>query len=162
MNIRFGVGTFLVALVGGGIGLFLILPLGLIVSEFVIFPLALAIAALLAALSTSCAGTLLATDQTRTRILPVVRETEGAALGIALVFLICAALGVAPLGPWLLIGGLCIVILALIASMATGRFREPKQGAPGTARLTLSLLLLAVLIVPLVVWIASLLGLAGA
>jgi hypothetical protein len=162
MNLRFWLGTLIAGWIGSLIGLFLILPLGLIVVEFVSFPLALGMGALLAALGAGWAGTLLATDGARTRLWPVVGVAEVTALLLALLFLASAALGMALLGPWLVIGVACSVMLALSATLATGRFREARQQASANGRLTLALLGLAVVLVPTVIWVASRFGLTGA
>lgn len=162
MQLLYRLGTFVAAWVGSLIGLVLVLPLGLIVMEWLIFPLALVIAALLAALSAGWAGIYLANDQTQTRLVPVIGVTEVAGIGVALLFLLLVRLGMASFGP--LVGPIALfsLVLTLTATMATWRFRAPQQNRGGEVKLTVTLLVLAVVSVPVVVFLASLLGLAGA
>ena len=162
MKVHVWLGTLLAAWIGSSIGLFLILPLGLIVMEFISFPMALGFAALLAESSASWAGTRLATDQTQTRLLAGVGVAEITAVAIVLLFLTNASLRERIQGPWIGIGALCSFMLAFSASMATWHFRESRQGARGQGRLALILLGLAVLLVPIVIWVASRFGLTGA
>ena len=162
MSLLFRVGTLLVAWFGSIIGLFLVLPLGLIVAEWVIFPLGLVIAALLAALSAGWAGTFLARDQTQTQLWPVIWVTEVVAIGMALIFLLMVRLGVASFGPLIIPIMIFSLILALCAGAATWRFRSPKQDTRSEVKLTVMLLVLAVVSVPSIIFIASLFGLTGA
>jgi hypothetical protein len=162
MSLLFRLGTLLAAWVGSMVGLFLVLPLGLVVAEWVIFPLGLAIAALLAALSAGWAGTLLAKDQTQTQLGPVIRLTETVAIGLALIFLLIAWLGMASFGPLIIPILIFSLILALCAGAATWRFRGQKQAIRSEVKLTMMLLGLAVVSVPGVIFIASLFGLTGA
>jgi len=162
MKLSFWIGTFLAAWAGSVIGLVLILPLGLIAAEWVIFPMSLSIAALLAGLSAGWVGTWLAKDQTHTRLLPVIGATEIMAFSIAVIFLSSAALRTTFLGPWIVIGGVCSLLLALTASGAAWRLRGPIQNAGNEFRLTLVLLGLALLLVPIIIGSAALLGLTGA
>ena len=162
MQLLFWLGTLVAAWFGSIISLFLVLPLGLIVVEWLIFPLALGIAALLAAVSGGWAGTFLARDETQTRLLPVIGLTEAAAVGVALLFLIMVRLGLASFGPLIVPAVIFSLILTLSASAATWRFRRPKQDTGSEVKLTVTLLVLAVVSVPGVVFLASLFGLAGA
>lgn len=118
----------LVALLGSGLALGGLLPLGVIVAEGMVYPLALAVAVLLAALGAGWAGTWIAADGTRTRLAAVIGTTEVTAAGLAL--LLC---GYFVLRGWplphvffitpLVIGGVCALVLALSAGVATWRFR---------------------------------------
>ncbi len=67
-----------------------------------------------------------------------------------------AALRAAILGPWLVTGGICSLILAVSATSAPGRFRRTQQAQ------TLTLHGLAVILVPAVIYVASRFGLTGA
>jgi hypothetical protein len=160
-QLLFRLGTLLAAWLGSIIGLVLVLPLGLIVAEWLIFPLALVIAALLTALSAGWAGTFLARDQTQTRLLLVIGVTEAMAVGMALIFLITVRLGMASFGPLIVPAVTFSLILTLSASIATWRFRNPKQSRSSEVKLTVTLLMLAVVSVPGVVFLASLFGLTG-
>ncbi len=162
MQLLFRFGTLIAAWLGSVLGLILLLPLGLIVSEWLIFPLALVIAALLAALGAGWAGTYLARDQTQTSLLPVIGITEVAGIGVALVFLLLVKLGMASFGPLIVPIVIFSLILTLTATITTWRFRGPKQNTRGEVKLTVTLLVLAVVSVPAVVFLASLFGLAGA
>jgi hypothetical protein len=162
MQLLFRLGTLVAAWLGSIIGLILVLPLGLIVAEWIIFPLALAIAALLAALGASWTGTFLTQDQTETRLLPVIEVTEIVGIGMALIFLLMVRLGVTGFGPLIVPAVIFSLILTLSASAATWQFRSPKQGTGSEVKLTVMLLVLAVVSVPSVVFLASLFGLAGA
>ena len=157
----FWAGTALAALLGAAIGVYLVLPLGLIIVEYVIFPLALAVAAVLASLGAGWAGNRLASDHTRTQLLRVVGVTEAVAAVLAVVFLAIAALRLVLLGPVFYLGLFCALVLALTATIATGRFRS-RQSASNDGRLTVWLLVLVVVSVPAVIFLAWLAGLAGA
>lgn len=162
MQMRFRLTTLAAGWVGSLVGLILILPLGLIVLEWIIFPLALMIAAILAALGTGWAGTYLAHDETRTRLEPVVGSTVVVAVVLALLFLVLVSVGVASFGPLFVPALLFSAILALSASIATWRYRRPRQNSAGDGRLTVALLVLATVSVPCVVFLAASFGLAGA
>lgn len=162
MSFLFRLGTLVAAWFGSMIGLILVLPLGLIVAEWLIFPLALVIAALLAALGAGWAGTFLARDQTQTRLQHVIGLTEVVGIGVALIFLLMVRLGIIGFGPLIVPAVIFSLILTLSASVATWRFRRPKQSTGSEVKLTVMLLVLAVVSVPGVVFLASLLGLAGA
>jgi hypothetical protein len=162
MSLLFRLGTLLAAWAGSIISLFPVLLLGLVVVEWVIFPLGLVIAGLLAALSAGWAGTLLARDQTQTQLWPVIWITEVAAIGTALIFLLLVRLGAASFGPLIIPILIFSLILALCAGVATWRFRSAKQETKSEVKLTVGLLVLAVVSVPAVIFIASLFGLTGA
>jgi hypothetical protein len=157
----FWAGTALAALLGAGVGVFFVLPLGLIVVEYVIFPLALGVGAILASLAAGWTGNRLAADRSRTLLMRVVWTTELVALVLAVIFLANAALRLVLLGPVFYPGLFCAIALALTATIATGRFRTRHIPA-NDGRLTLWLLVLAVVSVPVVIFLASLAGLAGA
>ena len=157
----FWVGTSLAALIGSAVGIFFVLPLGLVVEELVIFPLALGVAAVLAALSAGWAGNWLPPHGTRTQLSRVVMVTEVVAAVIAVVVVANAALRVVLLGPVISIGLFCIVALALVASVSTWRFRSRERGTR-EGLLTMGLLTLAIVSVPVIVFLAWLAGLTGA
>jgi hypothetical protein len=160
-RLAFWVGTALVALFGSTIGIFLVLPLGLVVSEYVIFPLALGVATILGSLGAGWAGNWLAPNHTRTQLLRVVGVTEVVAAIVAVVVLANAALRLVLLGPLLYVGLSCILVLALAATIATWRFRS-RERASRDGLLTLGLLVLAVVSVPVTIFLAWLAGLTGA
>ena len=136
------------------------LTLGLIVAEFITFPLALILAALAAALSAGWVGILWARDGTRTQLVPVIGSTVVVALLLAVIVLI--GLRGLLFGPVFLIGVVSSLILSLSAMVATGRFRVPTDQKNHDLRLTMILLGVALVSVPVVIWLADLAGLAGA
>jgi hypothetical protein len=162
MHLLFRFGTVVTAWLGSAIGLVLVLPLGLIVIEWLILPLALVIAGLLAALSAGWAGIFLARDQSQTRLWPVIGLTEAMAVGVALCFLSLVRWGVADFGPLIVPAIIFSLVLTLTATLATWRFRRSKQSLSSEIKLTVTLLALAVVSVPAVIFLASLFGLAGA
>jgi len=158
--------TFLVALACAVVGIFLMLPLGLVVQDAVVLPLATVVGALLAALGAGWAGTRLARDGTRTRLLPLVGATEGAAVLLALILVGLQAVEEAQparfLPPPGVIGLVVGLLLALCASLAAWRLRTPAGAASGDVQLTLLLLGLVIVGVPGVIAIAAFFGLVGA
>jgi hypothetical protein len=92
----------------------------------------------------------------------VIGVTEVVGIGMALIFLIMVRLGLASFGPLIVPAVIFSLILALSASVATWRFRRSKQSLSSEVKLTVMLLVLAVVSVPSVVFLASLFGLAGA
>lgn len=160
-GIGFWVGTALSALIGGAIGIFFVLPFGLIASEFVIFPLALGVAAILASIGAGWIGNRFAADSTRTQLLAVVGVTESVAALIAVVVLVIEGLRAALLGPLLYLAIFCILALALAATIATWRLRSRETTSKDRV-LTLGLLILAVVSVPVAIFLAWLAGLTGA
>ncbi len=162
MQLLYRVGPLMAAWVGSMLGLVVVLPLGLIVSEWLIFPLGLVIAALLAALSAGWTGTFLARDRTQTRLVPVIGVTVLVGSGLALLFLMGVRVGLASFGPLIVPVAFFSLVLTLSATFATWRFRTSQQGRSQAVKLTIMLLLLAVVSVPGIVLLASRLGLAGA
>lgn len=126
------------------------LPMGLEIPGSILAPLVLLTAALFAAISASWAGTLLAPDHTRTRLLPVV----GVSIATAAVIALIVALGevlvnpamlrspaimaiIATLDIFILLVPLLIVLLS--TSWATWHFRSPRGRMGREAKLTLAL-----------------------
>lgn len=155
-------GTLVAGWLGSLLGLVLVLPLGLIVVEWLIFPLALLIAALLAALSAGWAGTYLARDQTQTNLVPVIGITAALGVGLALLFLWLVRMGRANFGPLIVPVLIFSLILALSAAFATWYSRTVQQHRGRALRLTVILLVLALISVPGIVFLAARFGLAGA
>jgi hypothetical protein len=153
--------TFLVALISGFISMVFVLPLGLVVPPFIIFPLALGVIALLSAIGAGWAGNLFASDQSYSRLLPVIGLTEIIAVGLAVVLGIILMLG-GPVGPLIITFGLSTTIIALAATVATWRYRSAKRDLARDGLMTGGLIVLSVLIVAGVIFLASLFGLVGA
>jgi hypothetical protein len=72
-----------------------------------------------------------------------------------------ARLEVASFGPLIVPAVMFSLILTLSASVAMWRFRHPKQNPGSEVKLTIMLLVLAVVTMPSVVFLASLFELAG-
>ncbi len=162
MHMLMNAAAFIAALVGAMAGLMLILPLGLAVHEFVIFPLALGVAALLAALGAAWTGTLLAQGQSRTRLMPVVGVAEATAVLLAILVLANSVLRLGIFDRLIYLALAIEFILALAATVGMQAFRRPGEGKRDDLRWTLLLLGMAILLVPIVVYVASLFGLTGA
>ena len=116
------VGVVGAAFVGGMFGALPVFPLGLGVQEFVIWPLTLIIGALFAAITAAWIGTLFARDQMRSGLLAIVGVAETTAVVVAPVFYLLTF----PLGARIYGLGLCMLIVALSASWATGRYRSSR------------------------------------
>jgi hypothetical protein len=123
--------------------------------------LALAVSAVFASVCAAWAGNFLARDGTRTRLLQVVGATEGAALFVAVFVLAGASLRLVLLGPLIYVAVTSALALAIEASVATWRLRSHGR-AEGDGRLTVGLLALAVVSVPVTIFVAWLAGLTGA
>lgn len=150
------------ALLSSSAGLVLLIPLGLVVSELVVYPLALFVAALLAALSATWTQRALAGAGPPARLWPVLGLTEaGAAMLVALWFA-AVALNVVVWGPVIVSALASSLVLALSATAAAFTCRGPADAEQDDKRTTLGLLVLALLSVPVVLFAASLFGLAGA
>ncbi len=162
MQTRHWLAAFLAALIGSVIGLIAILPLSLGVHELVIFPLALAVSALFAALAAGWVGTWLATDGSRTQLMSTVASMEAMAALLAVTFIALLTLQVTFFMPPIRFIAIGSLLLALAASVATVRSRHSAQDSSADVRLTVMLLLVAVVSVPLVIFLASLFGMTGA
>ena len=135
-----------IALAGGLVGGGVVLSWGLVTPFFIVWPITLASSALVSALGASWVGTLIAPDPTRSRLLRVVVASEVAAgvLGVASL--------VVPLPPGFLLLA-SVVVIALVASWATWRFRGPGEHVDGEV--------VAVLVLAAVVLALGLLTLNG-
>src|SRR5215207_3098498 len=109
------------------------LPMGLELPESILVPLVLLTAALFAAIGASWAGTLLAPDHTRTRLLPVV----GASMATAAVVAPIVVQGSRLLASsWV---ALLVFMVPLSASWAAWRFRSSRDRIGQDTRRTLAL-----------------------
>jgi hypothetical protein len=165
MRLLLWLGVFAAALAGAVIGIFVVLPFGLVVHELVILPLALLVGGLLAGAGAGWAGTRLDRGPTRPQLLAVVAVAEGMAALLALALIALAVADSARpaqlLPPPGVVGSAAALVLALAASLAALRFREPR-GAGSQTRLLAALLALAILSIPATIAVAALLGLTGA
>lgn len=138
-----------------------LLALGLILIEFLVYPLALGIGALLASLTAVFAANLLVNDGLQTPVNPVVGRTEVTAVVLAI--LLIAAAGTNLLrAPLVYASVITAAIITFVAVYTAWRFRAPPMPDPGRRRRVLIWLLLALAAPPLVIFIASLFGWAGA
>jgi hypothetical protein len=165
MRLLLWFGIFAAALASAVIGIFVVLPFGLIVHELVILPLALLVGGLLAGAGASWAGTRLGSEPTRPHLLAVVAAAESVAAVLALLIVAIAVADAARpaqlLPPPGAMGIAAALALAIAASLAALRFREPR-GAGSQTRLLSALLALAVLSIPATIVVAALFGLTGA
>src|SRR5688572_11500350 len=136
-------GIFAAALASAVIGIFVVLPFGLVVHELVILLLALLVGGLLAGVGASWAGTRLVSGPTRPHLLAVVAASEGVAAVLAL---IAVAISIADaarpaqlLPPPGLVGSAAGLVLALAATLAALRFREPRGAGRQTRMLAVLL-----------------------
>ena len=135
--------VFGVALV---IELFIGVPLvayGLEMPLSILFPLVLITPNIYAAIVGSWAGTLLADDHTRTRLLSVVGITLATAVAIALIASLIASLSSELLMSQAWLFGLAALLVVLLVPLSTGwatwRFREPRDRMGREAVLALAL-----------------------
>lgn len=163
MNYRSWLAIFMAALAGSLVGVFVILPLGLIVAEMVVYPLALSIAGLLAALSATWVDRRLARDAGQARLWPTVGLTEAcASLLIAASIFTASRARMTIWEPVAAPATFSSVVLAITATVAAYHCRGFVQSPQEDKRITIGLVVLAVLAVPTVVIAAALAGLAGA
>lgn len=157
--------VLLVALICGTIVGYFVLPLYLVLHELVLWPLAFGVGALFAAIGAGWVGTFLASDQTRSRLLAVVGVSEATAAIVTVIgflLLLFPAFAFSVLGILFVQYGLGMVVIALVASWATWRFRSSRTHMGWDAMLTLVLAGLAPLIIMGTLYVAELFGLVGA
>ncbi len=139
----------------------LLFTLGLVLIEFLLYPLALGIAALLAGLTAVWLSNRLSSDNLQTPVAAVVRWCEGTAVLLAFLLILANALGWLPFLPIFVSGGTAI-ILALVATFSAARLRQAAPAAQTPMRRIVTWLIIAFLAIPLVIFVASLFGWAGA
>jgi hypothetical protein len=140
---------------------FFLFSLGLILIEFLVYPLALSITALFTALTAVFLSNLLLDKGQHTPPRPVVMACEGTAVALAILLII---LTVAKL---LSVPGIFIVIPATLlltstALIAAKRHRSDQPVATNERKQVMLWIAIAIVAVPLVIFIASLFGWAGA
>ncbi len=149
------------ALAGGFLGLVGVMIFGLVVHEAVIMPLALVIGALLAALGAVWAARLTGGAGERPSLLPTVGIVELASI-VLVPMIYVLFIRPAFRGPPIYLIAAVALFLALISAIAALSLPRPRTSSLRERRLTLGLLLLAVLSVLVVMLAASLFGLTGA
>jgi hypothetical protein len=163
--------TLIVALLSGTVLALFIFLFGLIVPEAIIFPLTFGIGAIFAAIGASWVGNRLATERTRSRLLPIVGISETTAVVVA-VGLLALMLNHLPtpgfviersgMAPGRIVDVvLGMVFIALSASWATWRFRSSERRTGRDAAIMLGLVGLSILIFVATLYTASLFGLVG-
>jgi hypothetical protein len=152
-----GILTLIVSLVSS---LFLF-SLGLILIEFLLYPLALGVVALLTAATAVMLSNRLAADGQHSPAKPVVLVNEGVAVILTILLIVVNLTGALD-GPVIFIVIPAAVILTITAFMAARRYRSIQSPASGERRQILIWIGLALLAIPLVIFVASLFGWAGA
>ena len=150
------IGVPVVSLVSGFVGGAAILVWGLVTPFFIVWPLALGTTALWSAVGAGWAGTFLAPDYTRSRLLRVLLVSGIVAVVLATVLLVAPALFGEVFLPLIWLFTLSAILIAVAASVATWRFRG-SRGRLGWW--VLGPLALSALV--LVVALASLTGVLG-
>ena len=155
------IASFVAALIGGLIGLMLLLPLGLILPEFLVFPLAHGVAGAIAALCAGWTATLMSRDGTPTRLAPVMVAVVCTSVLLAIV-LVGAGSVRSLLGPLIIPAVISAILTAVVAAGVASHYRSRTATASAERRLTLAAVGVIIVLVPAVVFAASVLGLAGA
>ncbi len=157
----------LAALVAGLISSMPVFVLGLVVSELVILPLALGFGGLVAAVAAAWMGTLFSPDRSRSRLMPIVASVELVALVMAGLTLLLVA---TPLGGLLFPRGIFLLavpmaVMALMAAVATWRFRDGGPELGKALAVTVALVVLGAVAVVAILSLVALLaprGMVGA
>ena len=140
---------------------FLLFSLGLILIEFLLYPLALGVAALFTGLTAVFFSNFLLGNEQHTPYRPVVMACEGVTAVLAILLII---LNAANLTNW---PSIYIIIpttllLTITALLAVKRYRSDQPRAANEHRQVALWIVIAIVAVPLVIFIASLFGWAGA
>ena len=134
---------------------------GLILLEFLLYPMALGIAALFAALTASWSSNWLINDGQHTPPRPVVIACELLAVALAVLLIILSAAGALNVPP-IFVSTPAALLLAATALVSTQSNRSSQPAAVYERRQTVIWIALSILAVPLIIFIASLFGWAGA
>jgi hypothetical protein len=135
--------------------------LGLILIEYLLYPLALGITSLLAGLTAVWASNLLIRDGLQALIEPVIWRCEITAVVLSIILIGIAAAGLSVVPP-IFVAISAATILAVVATFAASRLRKPPVEDPRRKWRALLWLLIALIAIPLVIFIASLFGWVGA
>lgn len=135
--------------------------LGLILIEFLVYPLALGIGALLAGLTATFAANGLVRDGRQTLVNPVVARCEMAAVIFSILLIAASGMGL------LQVRLIFVIVVAAVAMTAiavyfAGQYRGLPIPDPRKNRRVAIWLFIALAAVPVVIFLASLLGWAGA
>jgi len=134
---------------------------GLILLEFLLYPMALGIVALFAALTASWSSNWLIADEQHTPPRPVVIACEGLALVLVVLLIILWSAGALDVPP-IFVSTPAALLLAATALVTTKSNRSSQPAAAHEKRQTLIWIAFSILAVPLIIFIASLFGWAGA
>jgi hypothetical protein len=135
--------------------------LGLILIEFLLYPLALGISALLSGLTAAWASNRLVKDGLQTSMEAVVPRCELAAVILSLILIAASATGFTAIPP-ILTASAAAFVMALVAVYSAMRLRRPPLPGTNSQRRALVWLAIALISIPVVIFIASLFGWAGA
>lgn len=134
---------------------------GLILREFLLYPMALGIAALFTALTAAWSSNWLILDKQHTPPQPVVIACEGLAVVLSVLLIILQAAGTLNIPP-IFVSTPAALLLAITALVVTKSNRSAQPVAASEKRQTLIWIAISILAVPLIIFIASLFGWAGA
>jgi hypothetical protein len=151
----------LLALIVSVVSSLFLFAFGLILIEFPLYPLALTIMALLAALTAVWSSNWLVHDGQHTAPRPVVMTCEVVAIVLAVLLIILAVMNIAG-GPAIYVSLPTALLLAITAVFSARNNRTTQTAEPNEGRQALIWLAIAVVAVPLTIFIASLFGWAGA
>ena len=152
---------WILTLLVSGFAATLLFALGLILIEFLLYPLALGISALLTGLTAVWLSNKLIHDGLQTPVAAVVRWCEGTAVLLALLLILGNALGWLPNPPIFVSSGAAF-ILTVVAAYAANHLRQAAPVEQPSTRRIAAWLIIAFLAIPLVIFVASLFGWAGA
>ncbi len=139
----------------------LLFSLGLILIEFLLYPLALAIGALLTALTAVWLSNRLVRDDLETPVNEVVLRCEGTAVILALILIAGYLANLLP-APAIIISSAAATVLAVAAVVFSQQLRQPPMTDMHRTRRIIIWLLVAFVSIPVVIFLASLVGWAGA
>ncbi|MCA9997106.1 MAG: hypothetical protein KDE56_15215 [Anaerolineales bacterium] len=139
----------------------LLFALGLILIEFLLYPLALGIGGLLAALLASWLANRLVDDGKYTAPLAITAVSLLVAIIWAIALLLINVGRIINLPP-VFYSLSAATILAITATVTSNRLRRIQQPRPHETRRLLRWLLIAFVAIPVIIYLASLVGLAGA
>jgi hypothetical protein len=134
---------------------------GLILIEFLLYPMALGIAALFTALTASWSSNWLMADEHHTLPQPVVFACVGLAAVLAVLLIILAAAGALNI-PAIFVSTPAALLLSATALVMTKSNRTAQPATVHEKRQSLIWIAVSIVAVPLIIFIASLFGWAGA
>lgn len=140
---------------------FLLFSLGLILIEFLLYPLALSIAALFTALAATFSSNLFLGREQHTPPRPVVVACEGTAVVLTILLIILSATNSLNV-PEIFIIMPSTLLLTITALVAVKRYRSSQPAALDERKQVVWWIGIAIVAIPLVIFIASLFGWAGA